>query len=127
AFLLFFPTISSGPIDRFRRFVGDWEHKRTRGELLDDLDGGLHRIMTGFLYKFIVAALIKQYWLDPAAGGSGLGSTVSYRYAFSRWNSRHHLWGEGPLWRAGAILLTFQVVCFGLLLFSGRIGPGGYG
>ncbi|MDR3574490.1 MAG: D-alanyl-lipoteichoic acid biosynthesis protein DltB [Anaerolineaceae bacterium] len=82
-FLLFFPTISSGPIDRYNRFSEDWKHERTRSEFLKDLDGGIHRIFTGFLYKFILAALIKTYWLDPVSGGTHLLQIVSYMYAYS--------------------------------------------
>jgi len=52
-FLLFFPTISSGPIDRYNRFEEDWKRERTRTEFLSDLDGFVHRVFTGFLYKFI--------------------------------------------------------------------------
>lgn len=81
-FLLFFPTISSGPIDRYRRFAQDWSKERTREEIVQDLDGGVRRIFTGFLYKFILAVLIKQYWLDPAAAGAGFLSTLSYMYAY---------------------------------------------
>lgn len=33
AFLLFFPTLSSGPVDRYRRFAADWLHDRSRAEL----------------------------------------------------------------------------------------------
>jgi membrane protein involved in D-alanine export len=238
-YLLFFPTISSGPIDRFRRFVVDWSHRRSRAEFLQDLDGALHRVFTGFLYKFILAALIKTHWLDPAAAGSDPLSTVSYMYAYSfylffdfagyscfaigisylfgihtpenftrpflardirdfwnrwhltlshwlrdhvymrfvltatrgrwfrnryrasqlgfflsfglmglwhgvephyllyglyhatlvtghewfdRFNRRHHLWREGPLWTAAGVFLTFHAVCAGFLLFSGRLG-----
>jgi membrane protein involved in D-alanine export len=83
AFLLFFPTISSGPIDRFRRFSEDWNRQRTREQFLLDLDGGIHRIFTGFLYKFIIAALIKQYWLDPVAQGASIGHIASYMYAYT--------------------------------------------
>ncbi|MFN8411484.1 MAG: D-alanyl-lipoteichoic acid biosynthesis protein DltB [Anaerolineales bacterium] len=81
-FLLFFPTISSGPIDRYRRFAQDWDRERTKDEVVQDIDGGIHRIFTGFLYKFIIAALIKQYWLDIAGAGEGLISTISYMYAY---------------------------------------------
>jgi membrane protein involved in D-alanine export len=83
AFLLFFPTISAGPIDRYRRFGLDWNHNRTHAELLQDLDGAVQRIFRGLLYKFILAALIKQYWLDPAAHGTRWQDTVSYMYAYS--------------------------------------------
>jgi membrane protein involved in D-alanine export len=237
-YLFFFPTISSGPIDRYRRFVTDWSHNRTRAEFLQDLDGAVHRLFTGFLYKFILAALIKQYWMDPVAKGDNLLTIVSYMYAYSfylffdfagysqfaiafsylfgihtpenfnrpflardirdfwsrwhmslstffrdhiyyrfviaatkgkwfkdrflasylgfflmfglmglwhgttpnyllyglyhgslftgydlfqRWNKTRKVWGEGPLWHAAGIFVTFNLVCFGFLIFSGRI------
>ena len=82
-FLLFFPTISSGPIDRYQRFSGDWQHERTGQEVLKDLDGGIHRIFTGFLYKFILAVLIDRYWMTPVAGGTQFWQIVSYMYAYS--------------------------------------------
>ncbi len=239
AYLLFFPTISSGPIDRYRRFAVDWKHSRTRAEVLQDLDGAVHRIFTGFLYKFILAALIKQYLMDPLAPQSDWRSIWLYMYAysfylffdfagysafaigvsyilgihspenfnkpflarnirdfwnrwhmslsywfrdhvymrivmaatrgrwfkdrsmgsylafivsfglmglwhgtqlhyilygfyhaflligndlFSRWNRTRKLVGEGPLWRCCSVLITFHVVAFGFLLFSGRLG-----
>jgi membrane protein involved in D-alanine export len=240
-YLFFFPTISAGPIDRYRRFTGDWKKKRTRGEFLTDLDAAVHRIFRGFLYKFILAALIKQYWLDRVASEATFGALVSYMYAYSfylffdfagysafaiafsyilgvhtpenfnrpflarnirdfwnRWHitlsfwfrdhvymrfllaarrgrwianrdltaiigyflsfglmglwhgiephfiiygiyqatllSAFHIFSEwkkirawpinGPLWRAGAVFATFHFVCFGLLIFSGRLGTG---
>ncbi|MCL5025882.1 MAG: D-alanyl-lipoteichoic acid biosynthesis protein DltB [Chloroflexi bacterium] len=239
AYLLFFPTISSGPIDRFRRFATDWKRDRSWPEVLQDLDGAAHRIFRGLLYKFILAALIKQYWLDPAANGPHFLSIVSYMYAYSfylffdfagysnfavgvsyilgvhppenfnrpflarnirdfwdrwhislswwfrdhiytrfvfaatkgrwfkskyvasylgfvlamgmmgiwhgtqlhyilyglyhavllisndllgRWNKQRKLWGGGPLWRAASVFLTFNLVCFGFLVFSGHLG-----
>lgn len=83
AFLFFFPTLSSGPIDRYRRFDHDLQQTRTRETFLDDLDGAAHRIFTGFLYKFILAYLIKEYWLDPVSSGKTLLDTISYMYAYS--------------------------------------------
>jgi len=238
SYLFFFPTISSGPVDRYRRFEKDWSRCRTRAEFLQDLDGAVHRVFRGFLYKFILAYLVKKYWMDPVATGAGLWTIVSYMYAytlylffdfagysafaigfsyllgirtpenfdrpflsrnirdfwnrwhislsfwfrdhvymrfvmaatkgrwfkskhvasplgfllafglmglwhgtawyyllyglyhagllsgheaFARWNKKHNLWGEGPLWRAASVVVTLQVVCFGLLLFSGRL------
>ena len=82
-FLFFFPTISAGPIDRYRRFEGDWKKRRTRDEFVSDLDGAVHRIFRGFLYKFILAGLIKQYWLDRVASETTFGALVSYMYAYS--------------------------------------------
>lgn len=83
AFVLFFPTISSGPIDRFRRFSDDWDRSRSAGDVLADIDVGIHHIFTGFLYKFIIAALIKQYWMDPSAQVDGLLGISSYMYAYT--------------------------------------------
>jgi membrane protein involved in D-alanine export len=82
-FLFFFPTISAGPIDRYRRFASDWRRKRTRAEFLGDLDGAVHRLFRGFVYKFIVAALIKQHWLEPAARSGSFRALLSYMYAYS--------------------------------------------
>ncbi len=238
-FVFFFPTISSGPIDRYRRFASEWRKTRTRAEFLSDLDAAVHRIFRGFFYKFIIAALIKQYWLDPAASGESFSALLSYMYAyslylffdfagysafaialsylfgvhtpenfhqpflaqnirdfwnrwhitlsfwfrdhvymrfllaamrgkwfaskhtaailgyflafglmglwhglerhyivyglyqatllsafhiFSSWNKGRRYWPDGPLSRALAVFITFHFVCFGLLIFSGRIG-----
>ena len=82
AFLFFFPAISSGPIDRYRRFSHDWNRPRLPAEFWTDLDGAVQRVFTGFLYKFILAALIKRYWIDHLAPG-GLFNTLSYMYGYS--------------------------------------------
>ena len=82
-FLFFFPTISAGPIDRYRRFVADRKTKRTRDEFIVDLDAAVHRLFRGFLYKFILAALIKRYWLDRVASENTVGALVNYMYAYS--------------------------------------------
>ena len=54
-FLLFMPTFSSGPIDRFKRFNEDYLTIPDRDELLDMLEQSVKYIMFGFLYKFILA------------------------------------------------------------------------
>jgi membrane protein involved in D-alanine export len=82
-FLLFFPAISSGPIDRYKRFEEDWKRERTHAEFFSDLDGAFHRVFTGFLYKFILAALIKQYWLDPMSQGNNVLHIGLYMYAYT--------------------------------------------
>ncbi len=237
-FTFFFPTISSGPIDRYRRFSADWNKTRTRAEFLQDLDAAVQRLFTGFLYKFILAALIQTYWVAPMAKGSGIGTILTYMYGYSfylffdfagysqfaiafsylfgihtpenfnrpfiakdirefwnrwhmslsswfrdhiymrfvlaatkgkwfkgkytasylgfalmfglmglwhgttpqyliygayhaflfiafdwfqRWNKTHKVWGESPLYQFAGIFITFNAVCFGFLIFSGRI------
>ena len=46
------------------------------------MDGAVHRIFTGFLYKFINAARIKTCWIDYLPS-SGFLSTLQYMYAYS--------------------------------------------
>ena len=82
-FVVFFPTISSGPIDRFRRFATAPCPKTQSPRLIQDIDAGVQRIMRGFLYKFLVAALIKTHWLEPARRRHGIWSTLSYMYAYT--------------------------------------------
>jgi membrane protein involved in D-alanine export len=81
-YLFFFPTISAGPIDRYRRFESDWKRVRSREDFLVDLDIAVARIFRGFLYKFILAAPVKRFWVDHATGNS-LPDTISYMYGFS--------------------------------------------
>jgi len=81
AFLFFFPAVSSGPIDRYRRFAQDWVKTRSRAEFLDDFDFAVARTFRGFLYKFIIAALIHAHWLTPASKQSGALSQLSLMYA----------------------------------------------
>ena len=240
AFLFFFPAISSGPIDRYRRFVQDWVKRRDRAEFLDDLDFAVARTFRGFLYKFIVAALIQTQWLAPVSKHSGALPQLSLMYAetlylffdfagysafaiglgrlfgvrmpenfdapflsrnirefwtrwhislsfwfrdhvhlrfllaavkgqwfagkhtanftglfltfglmglwhgpeprfllygayqaallcgydwFSRWNKTAQVWRDGPVWRAGNIVLTFHAFAFGIMIFNGHFTP----
>jgi len=53
-FLLFFPTISSGPIDRFKRFQKDVVKVPSRDEYVKLLQSGVNKLMQGLLYKFII-------------------------------------------------------------------------
>ena len=64
-FMLFMPTFSSGPIDRFKRFNQDYEKIPERDELLDMLEKSVHYIMLGFLYKFILAHIFGSMILPP--------------------------------------------------------------
>ncbi len=82
AFVLFFPTLASGPIDRFRRFKADLYKPLPAGEYLRYLSNGMHHIMRGFLYKYILAYLINKYWLAPLNHVFGVWPTLSYMYAY---------------------------------------------
>ena len=64
-FLLFMPTFSSGPIDRFKRFNENYQTVPERDELMDMLDESVRYIMWGFLYKFILAHVLGETLLPP--------------------------------------------------------------
>lgn len=83
AYVLFFPTLSSGPIDRYRRFLGDLEKKLTRKEYGEYLADGIDHIFRGFLYKFIIAYLINRHslaWLNTVHTSA---ATFQYMYTYS--------------------------------------------
>ena len=71
-FLTFFPAISSGPIDRSRRFKEDMENVPSRKEYLDMVGDGLFKVCQGMLYKFVLAAGAYQAetWLGRGGGFS---------------------------------------------------------
>ena len=83
AFLFFLPTVSSGPIDRYRRFGQDWVKDRTRAEFLDDLDFAIQRIMRGFLYKFIIAAQMDTHLRVPLLKVAGFWGYAGYMYVYT--------------------------------------------
>jgi membrane protein involved in D-alanine export len=49
---------------------------------------------------------------------------LSAFHLFSEWSKIRAWPTNGPLWRAGTVFATFHFVCFGLLIFSGRLGAG---
>lgn len=62
-YLVFFPTISSGPIDRYNRFEKDYDNVPERSAYLDLVAKGVHYIFLGFLYDFIIGNLLVDYLL----------------------------------------------------------------
>ncbi|MFS0654648.1 D-alanyl-lipoteichoic acid biosynthesis protein DltB [Bacillus sp. 179-C3.3 HS] len=84
-FIVFFPTISSGPIDRYRRFEKDMETPPDQEAYSHLLYSGMHKIFIGFLYKFIIGYLIHTYILmniDQVSGGHFV-QQLTYMYAYS--------------------------------------------
>lgn len=84
-FMLFYPTISSGPIDRFRRFQKDEDKCWTPEEYKELLYKGINKIFIGFLYKFIIGYSINTYFimnLDYIADGK-FSYHLLYMYSYS--------------------------------------------
>ncbi|MFZ2484297.1 MAG: D-alanyl-lipoteichoic acid biosynthesis protein DltB, partial [Streptococcus parauberis] len=57
-FIIFLPTFSSGPIDRYRRFNEDYETIPNQDEYFKLLEKAINYIMLGFLYKFIISYVL---------------------------------------------------------------------
>ncbi len=83
-FLVFFPTFSSGPIDRYRRFDEDISQKIARKDYLCDyLPNGIRKIIMGVGYKFVLAYLINTFWLTKIPAEHTFLNVISYMYAYS--------------------------------------------
>ena len=83
-FLLFFPTISSGPIDRSRRFIEEINTVPDRKKYLDYLGEGIWKVFMGVGYKFVISALISSYWMGKIPQGTySFLSIINYMYAYS--------------------------------------------
>lgn len=87
-FLLFFPTISSGPIDRYRRFEKDQCQPPATEKYLTLLEKGIQNIFLGFLYKFIIGYYLGQVLLPIVSKaalqhGGFSWSLVGYTYVYS--------------------------------------------
>lgn len=83
-FVLFFPSLSSGPIDRYRRFSD---------EITDKLSGRLYfyeyflpgckKICIGVIYKFSLAEFINQFWLSKIPTVVTGISSIEYMYSYT--------------------------------------------
>ncbi len=83
AYLLFFPTLSSGPIDRYRRFAADFRRTLTRDAYVDLLESAVPLLIRGMLYKFVLAALVKEQLLDRLNDRGDLLGVGGYMYAYT--------------------------------------------
>ena len=81
-FLLFFPSVSSGPIDRFRRFREDMENRSSPEEYLELLRQGVWKLVGGAFSAIVLGGSIQRLWLDPLPG-AGLLPTLSYLYGYT--------------------------------------------
>lgn len=83
-FVLFFPTLSSGPIDRSRRFDEEINDVIGREDYINEyLIPGIKKIFQGLMYKFAIAALIHFYWVSKITPNPGILPIVSYMYAYT--------------------------------------------
>ena len=81
-FLLFFPTISSGPIDRSKRFMEDIHQTIPREEYVELLGTGLYRLLLGLVYKVVLSGLL-YLAMNHIPNRGLLFTTVSYMYLYT--------------------------------------------
>jgi len=81
SFLLFFPSILSGPIDRSRRYSKDLERIRPRGGYMEMAATGVYKMLTGVLYKFVLGAGVYQI-MSFFGLKAGLAADLIYMYSY---------------------------------------------
>ena len=81
-FLLFFPTVSSGPIDRSRRFIKEINEVMPRKDYLELAGDGIYRIVLGLLYKVVLSTYVYQILLALSNTGTVVYS-IKYMYLYT--------------------------------------------
>ena len=81
-FLLFFPTVSAGPIDRSRRFLKEINEVMPRKEYLELAGDGVYRIVLGLLYKIVLSTYVYQMLLALNNTGTVVYS-IKYMYLYT--------------------------------------------
>ena len=81
-FLLFFPTVSSGPIDRSRRFLKEINEVMPRKDYLELAGDGIYRIVLGLLYKVVLSTYVYQVLFALSNTGTVVYS-IKYMYLYT--------------------------------------------
>lgn len=81
-FLLFFPTVSAGPIDRSRRFLKEINEVMPRKEYLELAGDGMYRVVLGLLYKVVLSTYVYQMLLTLNNTGTVVYS-IKYMYLYT--------------------------------------------
>ena len=81
-FLLFFPTVSAGPIDRSRRFMSEIKERMPRTEYLELAGEGVYRLILGLLYKIVFSTLSYHYLVGLTNNGAFVYS-LKYMYLYT--------------------------------------------
>ena len=81
-FLLFFPIVSAGPIDRSRRFLKEINDVMPRKEYIELAGDGVYRIVLGLLYKVVLSTYVYQMLLALNNTGTVIYS-IKYMYLYT--------------------------------------------
>ena len=81
-FLLFFPSVSSGPIDRSTRFLEDIKSSMTRKDYLELAGTGVFRLVLGMFYKIVLSTYVYQFLFSLTNTGTIVYS-IKYMYLYT--------------------------------------------
>ena len=81
-FLLFFPTVSAGPIDRSSRFLAELKNSMTRQEYLELAGTGVFRLVLGVFYKIVLSTYVYQVLFSLSNTGTIIYS-IKYMYLYT--------------------------------------------
>ena len=83
-FMLFFPTLSSGPIDRSIRFMEESNKVIKPRQYVEYLGDGIFKILQGVGYKFLIGYYIQQHFINViSARPHTLINAIQYMYSYS--------------------------------------------
>ena len=81
-FLLFFPCLSSGPIDRSRRYLQDCNKLYPRSEYLQLLNDGIYKLVLGIFYKIVCSAYLFDLLKNVFAVRNAPLYLIGYSYTY---------------------------------------------
>lgn len=81
-FMLFFPTLSSGPIDRSSRFLNDFKKNISKNEYIENLGKGIEYILQGLVYKIVISQLLFDKTIDISDKGYTAINLLLYMYIY---------------------------------------------
>jgi len=84
-FVLFFPALSSGPVDRAERFFKESSSTLSRNEYFAFFREGLWKTANGLLYSFVIAPFLNIYFLSRIGDGdpSTVLQYIAYAYVYT--------------------------------------------
>ncbi|WP_297634835.1 D-alanyl-lipoteichoic acid biosynthesis protein DltB [uncultured Clostridium sp.] len=83
-YVTFFPALSSGPIDRSRRFDKEANNRIPRNIYLKEYAlVGIRKLILGVFYKFILSYLIYTYWLMKIPHELTFLHAAAYAYGYT--------------------------------------------
>lgn len=81
-FLLFFPSVPAGPIDRYRRFLDDLVQRPGRTAYMELLRQGIWKLFGGAFSAIVLGGLVQSCWLAPLPE-SGFCAALAHMYGYT--------------------------------------------